>query len=201
MAAPQVYVFQTLGQTQEPTATGLDELKNLNGFRRALFGPKLEDPNVGVLLTEWLSPEAALAYQSSQPSTSLNINRESKETVAITAAPGQDWESALRAPCTEVFTAYGPENGYVEGTGRFVSAVDTSPAEGYKGAAFGSGVVQRRKEGDVDEEQVVRLVLGWTSREAHLEAKGKPGAIQENIHELRSGRRAVDLFHVQFREL
>lgn len=56
-----------------------------------------------------------------------------------------------------------------------MSAVDTSPAEGYKGAAFGSGVVQRRKEGDVDEEQVVRLVIGWTSREAHLEAKGKPG--------------------------
>lgn len=26
-------------------------------------------------------------------------------------------------------------------------------------------------------------------------------AIQENIHELRSGRRAVDLFHVQFKEL
>lgn len=56
-----------------------------------------------------------------------------------------------------------------------MSAVDTNPAEGYKGAALGSGVVQRRKEGDVDEEQVVRLVIGWTSREAHLEAKGKPG--------------------------
>lgn len=51
MAAPQVYVFQTLGKPQEPSATGLDELKNLNGFRRALFGVKLEAPDVGVLLT------------------------------------------------------------------------------------------------------------------------------------------------------
>lgn len=51
MTAPQVYVFQTLGQTQQPTATGLDELKNLDGFRRALFGVKLEDTDVGVLLT------------------------------------------------------------------------------------------------------------------------------------------------------
>jgi hypothetical protein len=28
---------------------------------------------------------------------------------------------------------------------------------------------------EVDGEKVVRMVIGWTSREAHLEAKGRPG--------------------------
>ncbi|KAK4044536.1 hypothetical protein C8A01DRAFT_42716 [Parachaetomium inaequale] len=204
MAASPVFVFQALSQNEQPAAAVLNEFKKQEGFQRALFGVKMEDPETGVLCTEWSSAEAATSYRSSQLGTSLGA----KETLAFAAAAGeqqqqqqqqQGWRAALGAPCTEVFTAFGVEDGFAEGNvGRFVSAVGARPPEGFEGLAFGESV-----QGDDGggEERAVRMVIGWVSREAHLEAKGAPGAIQENIHELRVLRRAVDLFHVAFREL
>lgn len=137
------------------------------------------------------------------------------------------------APCTEVFTAFGAEDGFMGNVWRFVSALDVRPPEGYEGAAVGEGI-QVGLDEDRGGEAVVRMVIGWVSREAHLEAKGKPGgeycvtplsyrlcvrlgrgdddanhgvcvcacaAIQDNIHELRTLRRAVELFHVTFKEI
>jgi hypothetical protein len=98
------------------------------------------------------------------------------ETLAFAASPQQGWRSVLRAPCTEVFTAFGVEEGFAENVRRFVGAVDGQPPEGYRGAAFGEGVgLEDGNENGDGEEKAVRMVIGWTSREAHLEAKGKPG--------------------------
>jgi hypothetical protein len=85
-------------------------------------------------------------------------------------ASGPEWARLLAAPCTEVFTAFGVEEGFGEGAERFMRAVGANPPEGYYGAAFGEGV------GDGEGgEKASRMVLGWVSREAHFEAKGKPG--------------------------
>lgn len=95
--------------------------------------------------------------------------------------------SALEAPCTEVFTAFGAEERFRENVGRFVEAVERMPPEGYLGAWFGESVEEEEegegekgvREGGEKEEggqgRVVRMLLGWTSREAHLAAKGVPG--------------------------
>jgi hypothetical protein len=179
---------------------------------------------------EWSSLDTAASYRSSHLGTSLGG---AKETFAFEQQQQQQqqqqgWRAALGAPCTEVFTAYGVEEGFAEGNvGRFVSAVGARPPEGFRGVAFGDSVSVPGGDGDdgdgEGEERAVRMVIGWVSREAHLEAKGAAGGgeylservqdkmvvvlirwdavIQENIHELRVGRRAADLFHVQFREL
>ncbi|KAK4250824.1 hypothetical protein C7999DRAFT_28653 [Corynascus novoguineensis] len=191
MAASPVVVFQTIGQSQPPAATTLDEIKKQDGFRRALFGVKLEDPETGILYTEWSSTDAAVSYSSSQLGNA-------KETFvfAVPQKHASGWQSAVAAPCTEVFTAYGAEDGFLGNLDQFLDAVNANAPEGFYGGSPGEGVAL--KEGD---EKVVRGVLGWKSREAHFEAKDKPGAIQENIHLLRVMRRAVDLFHVQLREL
>ncbi|KAK4154623.1 hypothetical protein C8A00DRAFT_42624 [Chaetomidium leptoderma] len=220
MATSRVVVFQALGHGQPPAATALDELKQQAGFQRAFFGVKMEDPETGILCTEWSSTATALSgyrdsglvpsssSSSSSPSPSLGGGG-AKEMLVFAAAAAAEtaaeagqhggheqggWRSVLGAPCTEVFTAYGVEEGFVGNVGRFVSCVDADPPEGYRGAAvFG--------DGNGDGEKVVRMVIGWASREAHLVAKEGSGAIRENIHELRVLRRAVDLFHVAFREL
>ena len=51
MAASPVVVFQALGRNQEPATAVLDDLKRQEGFQRALFGVKMEDPETGVLCT------------------------------------------------------------------------------------------------------------------------------------------------------
>jgi hypothetical protein len=50
MATSPVVVFQAVGQNQLAAAV-LNELKEQEGFQRALFGVKMEDPETGVLCT------------------------------------------------------------------------------------------------------------------------------------------------------
>jgi hypothetical protein len=120
---------------------------------------------------EWTSVAAARAYQSSKLASSLGAH----ETLAFVTSSPQVWHLVLGAPCTEVFTAFGVEEGFAENVGRFVGAVDGDAPEGYRGAAFGESV-DLEEDGNGDGgEKAVRMVIGWTSREAHLEAKGKPG--------------------------
>lgn len=54
MAASPVVVFQALDQ--QPAADLVAEIKKQEGFQRALFGRKLEDPDTGVLYTGSLLP-------------------------------------------------------------------------------------------------------------------------------------------------
>ncbi|KAK4171470.1 hypothetical protein QBC36DRAFT_339894 [Triangularia setosa] len=139
--------------------------------------------------TEW-SPSAVKEYI-----TTIKDHVKAKGTFAYSFDV-----AVLKAPCTEVFTAFGAEDGFEEQVGRFVTAVKGDMPEGYKGADYG-GEVKVDGEGGGNGEKSVRMVIGWVSKEAHVEAKGKPGAIQENIGELRTKRRGVDLFHVNFKEL
>ncbi|KAL2255540.1 hypothetical protein VTK26DRAFT_3161 [Humicola hyalothermophila] len=193
MAASPVVVFQTLaskdGQTPRVSSDLAEGIRKQDGFQGASFGLKMEDPDTGIFCTEWSSRESATSYLSS-----LGTSVEAKETLLI--AMTSPSRRALEAPCTEIFTAFGAEEGFMEAVGRFVAAVEKTPPVGYLGAQFGEST-----GGDGDGDKAVRMLLGWTSKEAHLEAKGAPGAIQDNIHELRALRKAVDLFHVQFKKL
>jgi hypothetical protein len=114
-------------------------------------------------LAEWSSHKAALTYRSSQLASSLAT----KEGALAFNAPG--WAAVFGQPCTEVFTGFGVEEGFTGNVGRFAHKMKENPPEGYKGVAFGESI------GLEGEEKAVRMVIGWTSREAHLEAKQKPG--------------------------
>lgn len=138
----------------------------------------LQDTNQEPLpLTEWSSREAARCYCSSELVVSSSAELDVKETLGFVfdaSQQRQTWRSALRAPCTEVFTAFGAEEGFAENVARFVAAVGDERPEGFEGASwFGEDV--DLVEVDGDGEKVVRMVIGWASREAHLEAKARPG--------------------------
>jgi len=72
----------------------------------------------------------------------------------------------LAAPCTEVFTAYGAESGFLDNAKRFAEALGAEKPNGYFGSAVGEGV---------DGEGTVMMLLGWESVQAHGEAKGVDG--------------------------
>ncbi|KXX77040.1 hypothetical protein MMYC01_206106 [Madurella mycetomatis] len=207
MATLAIVVFQTLDskhdQDGQPPPALVAEIKKQDGLVRAFYGQKMEDADTSVLCTEWTSREAAQTYSASSPSISSSLGLVMKETAVLklgTASSsflsGADAAGLFAAPCTEVFTAFGSEPGFLGNCARFLTKVEGTRPEGYLGGALATAAVE-----DDGGEKVVRLVIGWTSKEAHLEAKGKPGAIQDNIHELRTLRKAVDLFHVGFKQL
>lgn len=146
-----------------------------------LVGPFVTDKMTASVLScpaVWNSPDAALAYSSGMPS-SINAT----QTLAFELTIPN--ENPLTAPCTEIFTAFGMEQGFDDNVARFVGAVDADKPKGYYGSAFGK---------EMGEGGAFRALLGWKSVEAHTEAKGiAGGVIQRNIHELRERRRYVFL--------
>ena len=85
-------------------------------------------------------------------------------------SPEVELSAALDAPCTEVFTAYGAEPAFPGAVAAFAAGVAAAPPPAYRGAAVCDSAGEIEGLG-----RVVKLVVGWESREAHLEAKGKPG--------------------------
>jgi hypothetical protein len=50
-AASLVVVFQTMDAAQQPSPTVLEGIKRREGFERAFYGVKMEEPETGVLCT------------------------------------------------------------------------------------------------------------------------------------------------------
>lgn len=74
---------------------------------------------------------------------------------------------------TEVFTGYGAEAGFEDRVREFAARVGGEAPAGYRGCAVGP--VEVEGEGEGRGGPAVGLVVGWDSREAHLEAKGRAG--------------------------
>ncbi|KAK4452997.1 hypothetical protein QBC34DRAFT_397631 [Podospora aff. communis PSN243] len=192
MSQPTVAVFDVLRMAEDTPKHGLFAIKTLPGHQKLFFGIKKEDPNSGVFCSLWTSLEDAQYYVSK----SILPNKVS--TLLFEFDVNCDPLVPLMAPCTEGFTGFGAEEGFEGNVKRFLEAVDGERVslKGYYGGVVGVGVGKDEGGG------IVRLLLGWESVEAHGEAKAvEEGVILRNIHELRSLRREVELFHVEFREV
>lgn len=85
------------------------------------------------------------------------------------------------APCLEVVTFYGIDDGFPKQVEQFVAALNDAAKsmEGYHGAVYGE-VAARQPASETEEaahgrERDVVLLIGWDSKDAHLKAKGIEG--------------------------
>ncbi|KAL1884238.1 hypothetical protein VTK73DRAFT_3222 [Phialemonium thermophilum] len=169
-------------------------IKRAEGSQSVFFGRQLEDPRVGVLAVVWSSVEAAASL------TLQSYGTTGRKVLPL--APRSGAVASLQAGATEVFTGYGVEPGFEANVRDFAKKLDAESPPGYHGGAVGAAVaLGRREEGySADDGEEVKLVIGWDSKEAHLRAKDEPGAIKDNIHLLRTLRKKVDMWHVNFEE-
>jgi hypothetical protein len=162
------------------------------------------------------------------------------EALAVEEADRASLTAALEAPTTEVFTGYDAlQSTYAAAVRKFTSLVDAqldAASSGYRGSAvlesaedvaLAPAAVQAEPGLVSRVGSAVKLLIGWTSKEAHLEAKEKAGrelrtgtnasllqqhemntdisllstAIKDNIYLLRDGRKVADLYHVKFQKL
>ena len=117
----------------------------------------------------WSSHDASKANKIS--SSRLGTLADSVATHILDA----DATAVLKAPTTEVFTGYGAEPGFAENVKSFAEKVDAEKPEGYLGAVHGEVLGDISKGPDEPKGKAVKLLIGWTSKEAHVEAKSKPG--------------------------
>jgi len=107
------------------------------------------------------------------------------------------------APCIEVATFYNAAPDFVGNVEKFASALKEGKPEGYFGATYGKvleeDVVKHKDVGQgVGGAKAVVLLIGWESREVHLQFRETP-LFKENIGLLREKNGGAELFHVSFK--
>ncbi|KAK1976103.1 hypothetical protein LZ30DRAFT_735578 [Colletotrichum cereale] len=198
--------------SSEPPAAWSDvigTLKSAPGVNAVYTGTQIEDPSKTVLVVEWASPAAFSDFAASESYTpwfaslkavSAHVSPDSPGVARplfykVTFTADSDLAAVLDAPCTEVFVAYGVDDSFVGRTAEFAKglAQGEAPVEGFHGHAYGAISTPLAVEGSEDGEKgpAVTLLLGWDSKQAHLDAKAKAGPLSDNIHLLRSGRKGI----------
>ncbi|KAK0656362.1 hypothetical protein B0T16DRAFT_451941 [Cercophora newfieldiana] len=119
MSQPSFATFNLVRVDNDAEKQGLiDKIKNTPGHQQVFFGRKKEDDSIGVVCSLWASLDAAQVYTSQIPSA------DTQEAALFEIGPDYDPLVPLTAPCTEVFTAHGTEEGFVGNAKRFAQAVD-----------------------------------------------------------------------------
>ncbi|TDZ25856.1 hypothetical protein Cob_v000965 [Colletotrichum orbiculare MAFF 240422] len=212
MSAVTEFITLTLrNPSSSPSAITdvLSALKPVPGVISLHTGRQLENPSVQVVVITWASPEAFTSFAASSSYTPWFASL--KALAAPSPAPvfykvpfTPDPAAVLAAPCTEVFIAYGAEPGFVGQTEDFARGLGGAPGPvpGFHGHAYGEVSTPLGFGADGDQQgPAVTLLLGWDSKEAHMEAKGKPGPISDNIHLLRTGRKDIAMYHVNLEQV
>ncbi|CAI4216758.1 unnamed protein product [Parascedosporium putredinis] len=188
MSANAILSIHTFTPTTETWSSVLDPIRQNPGVKSIYWGKALEDPEKNVVVTQWSSREALDAFASSDALAALaGVAAGGAVTAAHLSLEGT-LETALDVPCTEFVTAYGVEPTFIGRCREFITKVDASHLEGYHGYAFGEVDQHIAKDAKGQKAPAVILIVGWDSKEAHIEAKAKPGPIGENIHLIRTAR-------------
>ncbi|CAM1506723.1 Fc.00g063640.m01.CDS01 [Cosmosporella sp. VM-42] len=175
------------------------------GVDGVYLGQHIEDPDLFIVIIRWASKAAHDAFISSSESTEWHANLRA----LLDAPPLQNRvhfegnvDDVLGAPCTEICTAWGTDDGFLEERGApFSVAVDKAGLDGFHAIGWG-GFEQSPLDGaDVITGPAVRLILGWDSKQAHMQHKGVGSAIDQNIDYITSGRKQFDMIHVNLTKL
>lgn len=146
------------------------------GVEALYLGPSLEQPDLFIAIIRWASPSAYSSFIASPASTEWHAALRallSEPPLANHAVYEGDVDAVLSAPCTEVCTAWGTEDSFLaERMAPFARAVGSAGLEGFHAVGWG-GFEQEDVEGvEVVTGKAVTLILGWDSKEAHLQHKG-----------------------------
>ncbi|CCF43954.1 hypothetical protein CH063_13509 [Colletotrichum higginsianum] len=177
-----------------------DTLKSVPGVDAVYTGTQIEDPSKTVLVVQWASPEAFSAFAASESYMPWFASLK-----AVSAHASPDTPGTAPPLFYKVFVAYGVDDSFAGRTADFAKGLADGRAsvEGFHGHAYGEISTPLAWEGSGDGEKgpAVTLLLGWDSKQAHLDAKARPGPISNNIDLLRTGRKGISMYHVNLKRL
>lgn len=90
-------------------------------------------------------------------------------------SPAEGLDKALEAPTTEIATGYGAEEGYEKNMREFSEVLNGElkgkEDAGFHGCVVGTTVQDISREEGGEKAKAVALVVGWDSREKHMEGR------------------------------
>ncbi|QUC18335.1 uncharacterized protein UV8b_02576 [Ustilaginoidea virens] len=180
------------------------QLQAVPGVAASYLGEQLERPGTWTWIIRWAGAAAHDAFLASPSFTSwLASFRAVVDSYIVWKANVRgSLSAALNAPCTEVFTAYGASDTWLEMRMKpFAAGVDAASPPAYHGSFYGEYDVLMHDAPAPPAGNTVGILLGWDSKEAHLAQRGEGKAIDQNIHYVREERKSVDMYHVNLKRL
>ncbi|KAL6818706.1 hypothetical protein GGI42DRAFT_11677 [Trichoderma sp. SZMC 28013] len=198
----------TLKEGSSPPQSLLNDLKTLAstpGVIAFYFGPQLENPTKYTWVARWTS-QAALDDFHASPGfadwAASYVAPLATFTVLTCAAVHGDATIPLEAPCTEFLFSYGADDDYLDARlDPFVKSVSEAKLPGMSGGITGELTPVNYVGIEQPESKIVVLLLGWDSLADHQAQRGEGKVIDKHIHYIRSGRKSVELFHVNLQKL
>ncbi|KAM4059668.1 Dimeric alpha-beta barrel [Hirsutella rhossiliensis] len=215
MASPQQHTIQLGVLTVKPELRPDDRpplddvcsrLQAVPGVSALYRGRHAERPDRWTLAVRWAEPAALDAFLHSPSYTGwLASLRAVADSYLFYRAPALrgDALAALAAPCTEVFSAYGAAQSFLDDRMTpFADNVDAGRLPGYRGSAYGrfDRLLHHGSLASPDGIVVV-ILIGWDSKDAHMAQRGEGKLIDQHIHYVREDRESVDLYHVSLTKL
>ncbi|TVY37514.1 hypothetical protein LSUB1_G003464 [Lachnellula subtilissima] len=196
------------------------------GYQRSYWGRQLENPNIVVWLIDWDSLAAHQTFMASpsyQPFAARLVSL--TENVHLHHFTPSVFPPSIiaSAPVIEFATFYDTKPVFVENVKKFQGVLEQAKARGvadaYLGWVWGEDFRSKRSEENnglsadllppVIEDiakngasegkgRAVRLCIGWTSKEAHMEFR-ETQFFKDNIALLREGVGSAEVHHVAFK--
>ncbi|PHH52684.1 hypothetical protein CFIMG_001999RA [Ceratocystis fimbriata CBS 114723] len=164
------------------------------------LGQYLESPSTWLLIVPWVSQDAYVEFKKSPRYAPIAEPLASKVQVLkfYMTSLGPDAYPALESKCTELLTTYGVDTDYVDNGREFLDRMEAYGMDGYHGGAIGK-TLDPIAQAEEEKAQAACFVLGWESKEAHLDNKAKTGnPIIANLSLITGGTRALVMYHVNF---
>lgn len=180
------------------------QLQAMPGVASSYLGEQLERPGKWTWVIRWASAAAHDAFLASPSFTNWIASfRAVVETYIFWKAHVRgSLSAALNAPCTEVFSAYGTADNWLEMRMKpFATNVDAANLAGYHGSFYGQYDVLMHDSHNPPEGNTVSMILGWDSKEAHLAERGEGKEIDNNMRHVREERKSTDMYHVNLKRL
>jgi heme-degrading monooxygenase HmoA len=184
----------------------IDHLKSIPGVESVYLGRPLEKPDYWFLGIRWASRPAYDAFVSGSAATDWHASLRALVTGHPIVSPTAEYtghaESALHAPITEFCTCWGIDETFTEDNMKpFAVACDEGKLAGLHGLAYGEFVQGEHEDSSVIPGRASRLLMGWDSKEAHLQHKNSGSAIDDNIDYLLARNKSLEIYHVPLKKL
>lgn len=153
-----------------------DHIKSIPGVESVYLGRPLEKPDYWFLGIRWISRPAYDAFVSGPAATDWHASLRALVTGHPIVSPTAEYtghvESALHAPITEVCTCWDIDHTFTEDNMKpFAAACSEGKLAGLHGLAYGEFVQGEHEDSSVIPGRASRLLMGWDSKEAHLQQK------------------------------
>ncbi|EXA53271.1 hypothetical protein FOQG_07336 [Fusarium oxysporum f. sp. raphani 54005] len=183
-----------------------DHLKSIPGVESVYLGRPLEKPDYWVLGIRWASRPAYDAFVSGSAATDWHASLRALLTEHPIVSPIAEYtgraELALHAPITEFCTCWGADETFTEDNMKpFAVACEEGGLAGLHGLAYGEFVQGEHENPSVIPGRASRLLMGWDSKEAHLQHKNNGSVIDDNVYYLLARNKSLEIYHVPFKTL